>query len=171
METEIRVVPVGEIETAVLEHICSTVHATFGRECRLGEALPKPDYAFNSRRRQYSAEEILQRLPLDGVELVLGVVDLHLYVPQLNFVFGLADRFGSRAVIALPRLHQEFYGLPEDRRLFYHRVVKEAIHELGHTYGLSHCNDRRCVMAFSNSLADTDYKRQVFCQECHIKLR
>lgn len=166
MESEILVVPVGEVETAVLEHVCSSLQETFDRECRLGKALPKPDYAFDSRREQYSAHEILQRIRGDGAKRALGVVDLDLYVPRLNFVFGLADRFRGRAVIALPRLRQEFYGLPEDRRLFLQRVVKEAVHELGHTYGLEHCPDRRCVMAFSNSLFDTDYKGETFCRKC-----
>jgi hypothetical protein len=32
--------------------------------------------------------------------------EIVVYVPQLNFVFGLADRAGRRAVIALPRLRQ-----------------------------------------------------------------
>jgi archaemetzincin len=170
METEIRVVPVGDVETEVLEYLCSTLPEAFHRECRLGKALPNPEYAFNSRRGQYSAEQILQDLRLDRVERVLGVVDLDLYVPRLNFVFGLADQFGQRAVIALRRLDPKFYGLPDDRVKFLQRVVKEAVHELGHTYRLGHCKDWRCVMAFSNSLADTDRKGQAFCQKCRNKL-
>jgi archaemetzincin len=170
MKAGILIVPVGEVEVVVLEHICSTVQEAFGRECRLGEVLPKPDNAFNRRRGQYFAQEILQRLRMDGAERVLGVVGLDLYLPRLNFIFGLADPFGGRAVIAIPRLHQEFYGLPEDRELFLHRVMKEAVHELGHTFGLGHCHNRHCVMAFSNSLADTDYKGQAFCRKCLSKL-
>jgi archaemetzincin len=171
MEAGIRVVPVGEVESQVLEHIRSALQEAFIRECRLGEGLPKPEYAYNPRRGQYSANEILQRLRLDGANRVLGVVDLDLYVPELNFVFGLADPFGGGAAIALSRLRQEFYGLPKDRILFLQRVVKEAVHELGHTYQLNHCADRRCVMAFSNSLADTDYKSPVFCEKCQSKQR
>ena len=171
VETEIRIIPIGEVEPGVLEHIYTALKETFNRECRLGEGLPKPDYAFNPHRGQYSAEEILKRLRIDGAERVLGVVDLDLYVPHLNFVFGLADQSGRRAVIALLRMHQNFYGLPEDLGRFLQRSVKEALHELGHTYGLCHCSDRLCVMAFSNSLADTDYKGQAFCQKCRRKLQ
>ncbi|MEA2005134.1 MAG: hypothetical protein U9O50_02570 [Acidobacteriota bacterium] len=43
----------------------------------------------------------------------------------------------------------------------------EAVHELGHTYGLSHCPDAKCVMHFSNSLLDTDKKSASFCTHCH----
>jgi archaemetzincin len=49
-------------------------------------------------------------LDLGTSERVLRLVDLDLYVPDLNFVFGLADPPGRRAVIALPRLRQSFYG-------------------------------------------------------------
>lgn len=88
---------------------------------------------------------------------------------ELNFVFGLADRATARAIIALPRLRQSFYGLPDDIALFRERAIKEAVHELGHTFGLGHCRDRRCVMAFSNSLADTDRKGQEFCERCQAR--
>jgi pyruvate-formate lyase-activating enzyme len=33
-----------------------------------------------------------------------------------------------------------------DEALFLARVVKEAVHELWHTFGLEHCRDRRCVI-------------------------
>lgn len=163
----ILIIPVGEIESEVLSHLCSALSAIFNRAIQPGARLPHPEYALNVKRRQYAAGEILARLPGSA----LGVTDLDLYVPQLNFVFGLADPVNQRAVIALRRLRQEFYGLPEDRELFLGRVVKEAVHELGHTCGLSHCPNRRCVMAFSNSLADTDYKGQAFCQRCSSKLK
>src|SRR2546425_797545 len=58
-------------------------------------------------------EALLQRLPTAGAQRVLGVVDLDLFVPDLNFVFGLAA--GDRAVIALPRLREPASG---DRTLF-----------------------------------------------------
>jgi len=74
------------------------------------------------------------------------------------------------ALIALPRLKPEFYGLPQNEGFYYTRVVKEAVHELGHTFGLNHCKKRECVMHFSNSLADTDYKGKDFCEDCLNRL-
>jgi len=163
-------VSVDKIETSVLTQLCTALARTFGRECRIGTPLPSPDYAYNPHRKQYVADPILKRLHPGNSERVLGVVDLDLYVPDLNFVFGLADRFGRRAVIALPRLRQSFCGGRDDETLFSARIVKEAVHELGHTYGLGHCRDRRRVMAFSNSLMDTDYKNQEFCPRCQEQL-
>ena len=54
--------------------------------------------------------------------------------------------------------------------VFKDRIVKEAIHELGHAFGLIHCNNKRCVMHFSNSLHDTDFKNKRFALDCKHNL-
>jgi len=54
-------------------------------------------------------------------------------------------------------------GLP-DYPALERRAATEAIHELGHTYGLSHCSDPTCVMWFSNTLSESDRKGTRFCQ-------
>ncbi len=170
MAATILILPVGEVEADLLAELCSALRVVFHQACSLGQPLPFPGYAYSPHRGQYDAHEILRRLPRGEADRVLGVVDLDLYVPELNFVFGLANPLGRQAVIALKRLRQEFYRLPADRELFRQRTVKEAVHELGHTFGLSHCRNRRCVMAFSNSLVDTDLKGQSFCSQCQGKL-
>lgn len=165
------VVGVGPVESEVLTYLCRAMSETLRQNCRVGAGVPLPGDAFDARRRQYSANTILNQLPPGGGARVLGVVDADMYVPELNFVFGLADPQQRRAVIALPRLRETADGRPDKLSLFLARAAKEAIHELGHTYGLAHCSDPRCVMAFSNSLADTDYKGCEFCPNCQRKMR
>jgi archaemetzincin len=170
MNDEIVVVAVGEIDANVLSHLRTELTRTFGRPMRVGKDLPIPLKALDSPRAQYSARAILEELHPDEAERILAVVDHDMYVPGLNFVFGLADLPGSRAVIALPRLRESFYGGHNDEELFLARVTKEAVHELGHTFGLQHCTNRHCVMAFSNSLEDTDRKEQTFCSVCGMRV-
>ena len=116
------------------------------------EELPVPEKAYDARRSQYKARPFLKTLEIhaDHSTHALGLVDLDLFVPDLNFIFGTAQ-FGGNAIMALPRLRQSFYGLPDDDSLFFERTVKEAFHELGHVLGLRHCTNH-CVMQFSNSL-------------------
>ncbi|SNQ60426.1 hypothetical protein [Candidatus Methanoperedens nitratireducens] len=96
-------------------------------------------------------------------------VDVDLFVPGLNFVFGLAS--GNNAVISLVRLRPEYYRERKNEYLFRERSLKEAIHEPGHTFGLHHCPDIRCIMHFSNRLEDTDIKGPGFCKACSNKIR
>lgn len=165
---EIVVSAIGKSNEEVMVFLRESLNHAFRKTVSIGTGLPEPDYAFNNKRGQYLATTILNRLVKEhessDYERLLGVADYDLFVPELNFVFGLA---GERAaVIALARLRQSFYGLPEENTLFRRRVLIEAIHELGHTYGLSHCSNSRCVMFFSNSLGDTDRKVPDFCERC-----
>jgi archaemetzincin len=170
MERKIILLPIGSVEAGTLVHLNTTLEKEFKCVCLTGSAIPIPPEAFNLSLKKYLGHRILARLPIPELGYVLGVADLDLYVPGLNFIFGLADYRTRRAVIALPRLRQTFYGSPDELELFLPRAAKEAVHEMGHLYGLEHCQDRRCVMAFSNSLADTDYKNQGFCPRCVQKI-
>ena len=114
---------------------------------------------------------ILEKLKPSKEIKILVICDIDAYSGDLNFVFGEAYKGGKVAAIYLPRLRQEFYGLEPNKLVFHERSVKEAIHELGHTFSLFHCNDKLCVMHFSNSLHDTDIKGKSFCSVCKDNLR
>ena len=96
----------------------------------------------------------------------IGVTRLDLFVPILTLVFGEAELGGRCAVVSLQRLGERFYGLPAREELLRERLVKEAVHELGHTFGLRHCEDWRCVMTSSHAVDRLDVKGQEFCREC-----
>ena len=128
----------------------------------------------NRQRNQIRSSDLLQWI-LEKIKptkemkiLVIGNMDA--YSGELNFVFGEAHLGGQVAAIYLPRLRSEFYNLEPNELIFYDRISKEAIHELGHSFGLFHCNNKKCVMHFSNSLYDTDFKNRTFCRNCKNKL-
>lgn len=165
--------PIGEVEEDILFFLRSELEKIFEGEVKIAESLGHPDYAYSPERDQYHSSEILEKMKkakLKGCHRVLGVTNVDLYVPSLNFVFGQADFYDRVAVVSLTRLRPKYYGLPEDEKLFQSRALKESVHELGHTYGLTHCSDPKCVMYFSNSLRDTDIKSQNFCAGCKSSL-
>ena len=170
----ITLVPIGMDEQDFLKVLARELEGAFNLPVRVVNRLELPVNSFNPRRNQYQAEHFLKALRRSLApkkqEKVLGITDKDLYVEGLNFVFGQAELPGSHAVISFTRLHQSFYDYPEDRDLFFKRVVKEAVHELGHTFGLKHCPNSHCVMFFSNSLHDTDRKSYEFCQPCKKRL-
>ncbi len=170
----IEIVPVGSISTTILQKLPQTIEEKFpGREVKIAtQGLEHPDYAYSPKRKQYQAGPIIEALSRYNaqVERVLGIVDLDLFTPGLNFIFGQAQIGGPAAIIALARLHAEFWGQHANPQLFQERTIKEAIHELGHTYGLEHCTHPTCVMYFSNMLEETDRKSEQFCAKQYAQL-
>jgi archaemetzincin len=135
-----------------------------GFACTVLPATALPADAYNPLREQYRVERLLETTRQAVAGRVLGVTDQDLYAEGLNFVFGMAERPGRAAVITLARLHSA------DEARFQARMLKEAVHELGHTLGLAHCPRSKCVMTFSNTLADTDRKDAAFCAACQARL-
>lgn len=168
---EILLVPVGSIDPAVLQWLSMALRDTMRMPCEVSSVRIDPAETFNPARRQYHSTEILSRvaaLPGAGSKQILGVASVDLFIPILTFVFGEAQLGKTAAVISTFRLYQEFYGLKPDERLFYERVEKEAVHELGHTFGLVHCKRFDCVMHFSNSIEQVDLKSNSFCESCEL---
>jgi len=132
--------------------------------------MPIPSDAYNIQRKQFHSSHILAKIDnfskKHGLEYVLGITDVDLFVPHLNFVFGEAEYSGRAAVISLFRLKPEFYSQKHDRKLFVKRSVKEAVHEVGHMLRLGHCDNPTCIMFFSNSVSDTDKKGDFLCEKC-----
>ena len=152
----------------VLEHLAATLVRTFRTPCRIRPETFDLSFSRDAGRGQYHSTAIIQRLEraADPDARVLGVTACDLYVPVLTFVFGEAQLDGSCAVVSTARLKEEFYGLPQRQDLLLERLVKEAVHELGHTFGLRHCTDWRCVMASSHAVERLDVKGAEFCRSC-----
>jgi archaemetzincin len=135
-----------------------------------------PTHLYDRRRKQWISDKILEWLLQnnnpDRNTKILAICDFDAYSRELNFVLGEAHFGGRVAAIYIPRLRQELYVKKSDpNKLFEQRVIKEAVHELGHAFGLTHCEKSRCVMHFSNSLRDTDFKDYRFCERCNIILK
>lgn len=129
--------------------------------------LQRPDYAFNKDRGQYHCNAIMRRLVtmLEPGQLVMGITDVDLFVPDSPFVFGEADRESRAAVVSLARLRQGAEGEQLRRRL-----QVEVVHQAGHLLGLSYCEDPRCVMFFSQTPTDCDRKQLTLCNVCRNEL-
>ena len=163
--------PLGNIADEIMEELRDRVGGIFHCPVEIKAGFNDLAQAYNLERKQYFSSKLLASLEkAEGAERVVGIADVDLYVPRLNFVFGEADMVSGTAIVSLCRLRQEYYGLAPDEALFLERATKEIVHELGHTFGLGHCPNNKCVMHFSNSLADTDLKEAHFCNKCRPKI-
>ena len=157
---------------ARLDNLATVLARIFRATCYVRADPMSAGFARDYQRNQYHSTAILQRLlelsPDDDIR-VLGVTPLDLFVPVFTFVFGEAQVGGRCAIVSCHRLREEFYGLPPRPDLLDGRLVKEAVHELGHTFGLQHCDDWRCVMASSHAVERVDVKGSEFCARCTVK--
>jgi archaemetzincin len=165
----IGMVAVGPIDPALLSAIADELSRTFQHPVSMLDPLPDPAFAYDERRGQYSSvlvlRALLERVPPSAIRL-LGVTAKDLFIPMLSFVLGQAQLNGQVAVISLARLQQQFYRFPPDHDLLRARAIKEAVHEIGHTFGLTHCADTRCPMSLSNNVQHVDAKGPTLCPTC-----
>ena len=171
---QIQLLPFGSVPAELLAELRDGLSREFLVRCDVLPPEPEPRFAFNITRQQHLSTEILARMikrNTPSTARLLGVTLVDLYIPILTFVFGEAQLQGGCALVSAHRLRQEFYGLPSDQVLFRERLLKEAIHELGHTLTLSHCENFECVMAASHGVEWIDLKTSSFCSGCRSRAR
>jgi archaemetzincin len=165
----IQLLPLGDIDRRQIEHLAQSLARELHHDCEVLPADFDLSSSFNATRGQHHSTEILARLAThitpDTFRL-LGLTSVDLYIPILTFVFGEAQLNGVVAVASTHRLRQELYGLPGDEQLLRARLLKEAVHELGHTFGLTHCDNSECAMAPSHAVEWIDLKTPHYCPKC-----
>ena len=165
----LQLLPIGNVEGRLLMELAPALAETFRMPTEILSVRLDPDFAFHRERQQYHSSELLhamQRYVEPDSWRVLGITPVDLYIPILTFVFGEAQMGGPCGVVSAHRLRQEFYGLPPDPDVLRNRLVKEAVHELGHTLDLTHCTDYQCAMAPSHAVEWIDLKESALCRAC-----
>jgi len=163
--------PLGGIEESIVHSAAAFLENLhhFPFKCVVTNRRPIPIGTLDNQRQQYNCKQILKyyiKCCPDNCFRLIGITDVDVYVPVLKYVFGLAQLKGNCAIISTHRLRPEFYCKPSNKWLFQQRLYKTLLHELGHTVGLTHCSNRRCVMFSSTRIEDTDKKETSFCGTC-----
>ena len=170
---KIIVIPLGDLDFYQINKLAAHLSVSFSSGVDILQGMEIPDEAENQERGQFYSTVILTKLELmrqNQTEKLLGITEEDLYVPTTPYVYGEADPESGCAVVSFYRMRQEFFGLPEDDKQVYARVLKEAVHQVGHLFNLSWCNNPRCVMYRSKSMLDTDAKKEKFCDICRRRL-
>jgi len=173
----IRVVPVGNPSEKMLTILCSQIENALRTKCRLLRKIDIPQHAHNHWRKQYNSEIIMSEVAnipevkfIDKDIPTLMIIDQDIYFKTLNFVFGLEDPITNACIVSTARLRPELYDEKSDERKVTQRLIKEAIHEIGHLKGMDHCGNKKCVMAYSPSVNYIDTKEKEFCEQCKIEM-
>jgi archaemetzincin len=165
----IDIVPIGEVEETLLLFLEQNIFQTFNIQTRIRNRHFDLSPVYDPARNQFNSSGLLLQLINNASPetlKILGVTELDLFMPIFTFLFGEAQLNGIGALVSAHRLHNRFYGIPEDEELLKDRLLKEGIHELGHTFGLIHCFTLKCVMRSSTYVEEIDQKSVHFCRSC-----
>ncbi|MHA2036177.1 MAG: archaemetzincin family Zn-dependent metalloprotease [Promethearchaeota archaeon] len=180
MERILHLQKIGNLDESILNNLKSSLEqefAEFNIEIQINtNQVYLTDREYNKSKQQFNASKILKKLekefPSKDYFRILGILDKDIYTKNFNFIFGIASMNTGKALISFTRLRESFY---KENKLLYRkfesnkntevRILKEAIHELGHTFELKHCSNL-CVMQFSDSLKEADKKPIKFCNSC-----
>ncbi|MBN2354481.1 archaemetzincin family Zn-dependent metalloprotease [candidate division KSB1 bacterium] len=170
---KVHILPIEYPDKSNLPELANAVANEFRWPVVVDEQPFDMQFALDERRKQYNSSQILVALhsvPIGTDDKIIAVTTYDLFIPILTFVFGEAQLDGPTAVVSIFRLRQEFYGLPLDNTLLEKRLIKETIHELGHTFGLHHCSNYTCVLNASTYVEEIDLKSQHFCDRCRQEI-
>ncbi len=164
------IVPVGDVPAAVKREASSGLRSVYDCDVTVHDDRPVPNDAYDSNRDQYRAEafiELASHVGTNGKTIAVTTEDL--FYRRRNYVFGLAYLDGNGSVVSTYRLQTTTDGglaTNSNSEVFADRIRKEVIHEIGHTLGLEHCDNKRCVMNFSPTVREVDVKEQYLCGSC-----
>lgn len=159
--------PYNGCDNEIINEIARRLMSTINIDVKILPSLEEPVYAFDPVRRQYHSTKILSYIVgnhNNSALRTIGIIGVDLFIPVLTYVFGEAQLDGKAAIVSGARLKQEYYGFKPDKELYMERLFKEVMHELGHTFGLTHCELSSCVMHLSNNVAGIDKKTSSFCK-------
>ena len=169
----IAVLPVGRIPEAALRAVANYIPSYFKHAARILPPLEIPPSAFDERRRQYDAAAIikaLEAMDFKSFAKVIGILNVDLFIPIFTHVMGEAQEGGRFALVSMYRLLKEAEGKRSPPSKILERLVKVALHELGHLFDRVHCIDEKCLMHFSGNIEEIDRIRFHLCVYCEKQL-
>lgn len=164
--------PIGDVTPDLLGPISEEIKRIYGYPTEILSLLDDLEFAFHPNRNQYHStpilEQLAQKAPAGAIK-VLALVEVDLFIPILTHVYGEAQLGGKACIVSTIRLN-EGHSYLNTQEPFLSRIVKEAIHELGHTFQLRHCREHTCLMHYCRNESDVDRKSDQLCRYCKVLL-
>ena len=178
----IGIIPTGKVWGLILKDLILDVREGFRKA---GKAVyldilterpyPIPRLSFDVNLGKYRVEGFflkgldikteIERVHTISIDKILILTDVDICDPPNMNGIGFADMTHLFAIVSIYQLQRGASQL-----VLRDRLVKESLHELGHTYGLDHCRKSTCPMSESPSVLEIDQKFKEFCSRCTAML-
>ncbi|MFT3677497.1 MAG: hypothetical protein QM781_16495 [Chitinophagaceae bacterium] len=164
----IAIQPLGIVDTAMLHYLKTAIMSLHAIPVEVLPAQPLPAMAYEKERGRYRADLLLGYLEQCGrgrYKKIMGITGADIATGTGGHnswgVMGLARLHASPAIISSFRVRKNVRSVQHYR----HRMLTLARHELGHTWGLSHCSSQFCLMRDAKGKMNLD-KADFFCKAC-----
>lgn len=164
----------GEFPAPLLDAIERGLRAELRATVVRSAAVALPASAWYAPRGRYRAERLLETLHgliRPPATRILGVTERDISTTAHGVhdwgVLGLGDLGGTACVISTWRCRRT----ARDAAQADFRMVTTCIHEVGHTLGLEHCPDPRCLMTDARgSVLTVDRTSGHLCERCRRRV-
>ncbi len=164
--------PIGDLSAELIDAIAGEIKRVFGFATAVDSILQDLSFALDQNRHQHHSTMILEQLaantPPRAIR-VIAIAQVDLFIPILTHVYGEAQLGGTACIVSTFRLNEGRSGMNISRK-YMDRIVKETIHELGHTFNLRHCPEDTCIMHYCRNEEDVDRKSDRLCRYCKVML-
>jgi len=170
---EIHIQPYDEIDSATISFIQQELGKVYDFSTITLPPKKLPADAWYAERHRYWADTLLKHLkklsPSSNI-YAIGITGKDISTKKSKYpnwgVMGLGLMPGNACVISDYRLQ----AYPKTREHIDSQLLKVAIHELGHNFGLPHCPNETCYMTDAEGKNKLDGETG-FCKECRKFLR
>lgn len=162
----INIQPLGDISVDVINVVISSVENFYGYKCIVKPKINFTKDILADSKTRYNASKILSKFNSHQNLLIITNKDIACEKGNINEwgIFGLGYRPGVTCVVSTFRIKRNV-----SQEVFYQRLKKICLHEIGHNLGLNHCNsgDHRCMMNDANgTIIKVDGEQIFFCKNC-----
>lgn len=168
----VAVLPLGNVDLGILVFSCELIRLVFGAGCRLLPAFDVPVDIWDYERDILDADKLLVMLAEQDLfqknSRVLALTELDITSKDFPLLYGYASLNKVRPVGVCSVNLLDFEDVP--RWVAYGRFAKIIVHEIGHTFAISHCENKTCVMRDMKNVHIDDLGSD-FCESCHLRIQ
>lgn len=169
----IQLQPLGKFSTTDLQFLKYSIEHFYPVQIQICPSKPLPTNAYYAPRNRYRADSIIAWLKLqkpDSVRTMVGLTTVDVSSTKAKFkdygVMGLGYKPGPSCVISTFRLKSE----TKSHQHLQQRLFKVVAHELGHNFGLPHCDNQACIMVDAEGKMKLDEEKEL-CHNCKVQIK